>query len=373
MDRRQFITGMAKLGFAVAILPRGAEGATPPDRGVHLPPSDAEYFRPNADGSITCGLCPHAETLRPGDLGLCRVRQNVGGALKTHAVGQPCVVAADPVEKNPLAHVLPGSSVFAVAHAGCNLRCQYCQNWQFSQESPRDTHNLEFTQGEALGLARQKSLVAVTFTYTEGTSSIEFNKRFAAAARRLGLKAFLCSNGYVQPQPLADFLQVLDAVTVTIKGFSNEFYKATIGGASVQPVLASCRQIQAAGKWIEIATLVIPGLNDGDAELTSIARWVSQNLGRDTPWHIERFTPKYRLMNIPQTPIATLEKAQKIGLAEGLRYVYISNLAPHPANHTYCASCHQPVIRRLGFKVLANALANGRCPHCRAAIPGIWA
>jgi pyruvate formate lyase activating enzyme len=310
--------------------------------------------------------------LRPGETGRCRVRENVGGVLKTHAVGQPCVLSPDPLEKNPLGHVLPGSSALALAHAGCNLRCEYCQNWQFSQESPRETRNLEFTQDEALGLARRRSLVGVTFTYTEGTSHIEFNKRFAAAARQLGLRVFLCTNGYVQSQPLADFLQVLDAVTVTIKGFSDEFYGRTIGGASVRPVLESCRQIRAAGKWIEIATLVVPGLNDGESELGFIARWIRQNLGADTPWHLERFTPMYRLRNLPQTPVATLERAHRVGQSAGLRYVYISNLAPHPANHTYCAGCRQPVIRRLGFRVLGNTLANGRCPHCRAAIPGIW-
>ena len=272
-------------------------------------------------------------------------------------------------EEDPLRGWRGSGTIF---FARCNLRCQYCQNWQFSQEGPRDTRNLEFTQDEALGLAKKKAIGAITFTYTEGTSHIEFNKRFAAAARQLGLRVFLCTNGYVQTQPLADFLAVLDAVTVTIKGFSDEFYQKTIGGASVRPVLDSCRQIKAAQKWIEIATLVVPGLNDADAELASIARWIRQNLGPDTPWHIERFTPKYRLLNLPQTPVATLEKAHKIGQSAGLRYVYISNLAPHPANHTYCARCRTPVIKRLGFKVLSNTLQKGRCPSCRTAIPGIW-
>lgn len=373
MNRRQFLAEMAKLGLVLPLAPGGAHAAGAFDRGVQLSPTEAEYYVKNADGSVTCGLCPHHEILRPGELGRCRVRANLGGTLKTYGVGQPCVLNVDPIEKNPLNHVLPGASILSIAHAGCNLRCQYCQNWQFSQESPRDTRNLKFDQAEALGLARDKDLKAVTFTYTEGTTHIEFNKRLAAAARKLGLRVFLCSNGYIQPKPLADFLEVLDGVTVTIKGFTDEFYQATIGGRSPKPVLESCKQIKAAGKWLEVATLIVPGLNDGERELTDIARWIRANLGADTPWHLERFTPKFKLMNRPQTPQATLEKAMKLGRSEGLRFVYISNLAPHDGNHTFCPRCRKPVIQRLGFKVLRNDLRNGQCPHCRTAIPGIWA
>jgi len=373
MNRRDFLTEMAKLGFALQLAPGAARGAGLFDRGVHLPPTEAEYYAKNADGSVTCGLCPHHETLADGQTGRCRVRTNARGTLKTHAVGQPCVVNVDPIEKNPLNHVLPGASVLSIAHAGCNLRCQYCQNWQFSQESPCDTRNLRFDQDETLALARGKDLRAVTFTYTEGTSHIEFNKRFAAAARKLGLRVFLCTNGYVQPGPLADFLAVLDGATVTIKGFTDAFYQTCIGAASVKPVLESCQRIRDAGKWLEVATLIVPGLNDSDGELTDIARWIRRGLGPDTPWHIERFTPKYKLLNRPQTPVATLEKAVTIGRGEGLRFVYISNLAPHPDNHTSCPRCHKPVIKRLGFKVLKNELQSGRCPYCRTAVPGVWA
>lgn len=372
MQRRQFIAEMAKLGFAIQLAPGVAGAAGLFGRGVHLGPIEADYFVKNSDGSVICMLCPHHETLRPGQTGRCRVRTNIGGTLKTYASGQPCVVNLDPIEKNPLAHVLPGSSTLSVAHAGCNLRCQYCQNWQFSQTSPRETRNLKFDTDETVGLARDKRIPSITFTYTEGTSHIEFNTRFAAAAKRLGVRVYLCTNGYIRSKPLADFLEVLDGVTVTIKGFTDEFYQRTIGASSYKPVLESCKQVKAAGKWIEVATLIVPGLNDSTRELTAIAKWVRQNLGRNTPWHLERFTPKYKLLNTPQTPIATLEKARTIGHRAGLRYVYISNFAPHAANHTYCPRCRKPVIKRLGFKVLRNSLRNGRCPHCRTPIPGVW-
>jgi len=371
MDRRTFITEMARLGFVIHLAPAaGAAGLF--DRGVRKPPAEAQYYVAKPDGSVTCLLCPHRETLRHGELGKCRVRMNDRGTLKTYAVGQPCVVNVDPIEKNPLCHVLPGSSTLSVAHAGCNLRCQYCQNWQFSQTSPRETRNLRFDQAETIRLAQGKDIPSVTFTYTEGTSHLEFNRRFAEAARKLGLRVYLCSNGYIQRKPLADFLEALDGVTVTIKGFRDSFYQKYIGAQSLTPVLESCKQIKASGKWIEVATLIVPGLNDGLRELGAIARWVRENLGPDTPWHLERFTPKYKLLNTPQTPVATLEKARTIGLKAGLRYVYISNFAPHPANHTYCPRCRKPVIKRLGFKVLRNDLRAGRCPHCRTPIPGVW-
>jgi pyruvate formate lyase activating enzyme len=372
LDRRQFLADMARLGLILLPAACHASGTDGPG-GVHLPPREAEYYVRNADGSVTCQLCPHHETLRPGQTGRCQARTNVGGILKTYAVGQPCVLNPDPIEKSPMNHALPGATLLALAHAGCNLRCQYCQNFQFSQQSPAETKNLEFDTAEALGLAQRKTLQGIVFTYTEGTTHIEFNKRFAAAARARGLRTFLCTNGYIRPEPLADFLQVLDGVTVTVKGFSDDFYREYIGAtASFRAVLDSCRQIRKAGKWLEVATLIVPGLNDSPDELTSIARWMRQELGPDTPWHLERFMPKYKLANRPQTPAATLENALAIGRREGLRFVYLSNLAPHPANSTYCPRCQAAVISRLGFKVLRNDLLHGVCPKCHTKLPGIW-
>jgi len=374
MDRRQFIAEMARLGIVFELAPSLASAGAPPDRGVQLLPAEAEYYSDGPDGAVVCGLCPHQETLTEGQLGKCRTRINLRGSLHTYGVGQPCVLNVDPIEKNPLNHVLPGASILSIAHAGCNLRCQYCQNWQFSQECPRDTRNLRFDQAEALALSKSKDLKAITFTYTEGTTHIEFNKRLAAATKKAGLRVFLCSNGYIQPKPLADFLQVLDGATITIKGFTDEFYQTYAGAArSFKPVLDSCQQIRKAGKWLEVATLIVPALNDSDKELSDIARWIKGSLGPDTPWHLERFTPKYKMANRPQTPQATLEKAMKLGRSEGLRFVYISNLAPHDGNHTFCPRCQKPVIRRLGFKVLKNELRAGQCPNCRTPIPGIWA
>jgi len=368
---------MARLGLGASAAPlvwmalNPAEGAAAA-QGFHRPPSEAEYYQKNDDGSVSCLLCPRHERLARGNYGFCRARQNLGGAMMTHATGQPCVLNVDAIEKNPLAHVLPGREVLSIAHAGCNMRCQYCQNWQFSQESPAATKNIEFKQEEAFDLSRGKRLAGVNFTYTEGTTHIEFNKRLAAEAKRRGFRAFLCSNGYIRREPMADFLPYLDAVTITIKSMRKPFQSQYLAVNDYEPVLETCRQIKQAGKWIEIATLLAPGLNDGDDEVRQIATWIRQVLGPDTPWHLERFVPKYKMQDRPPTPAATLEKARTIGMAAGLRYVVIANLAPHPANHTYCPRCGKPVIKRVGFKVIQNDLRNGRCASCRTPIPGIW-
>ena len=342
-------------------------------RGPMLRPIEAEYYKKNRDGTVTCGLCPREEILRKGESGFCKSRKNLGGRLMTYASGHPCVINVDPIGQNPLCHVLPGSKVFCIAHAGCNMFCKYCQNWQFSQKSPFETRNLEFNESDAFRLAKAQKIPAITFTYTEGTSHIEFNRKLARSAREHGFRVFLCTNGFVCKEPLLDFLEVLDAVTVTIKGFTNSFYKNYTGVREFQSVLNTCKRIKKAGKWIEVATLIVPNANDSEKEMTDIASWVADELGPDTPWHLERFAPEFKLANLPPTPIKTLEKAREIGLKKGLNYVYMSNVAPHEGNHTYCPKCHRPVIKRLGFKLLSNSLRNGRCPYCRTQLPGIWA
>jgi len=379
IDRREFLKTLAKLGVGAAAAPALCKAFDYAYGGRGMPrpyararPWPAEYATANSDQSVTCELCPHHERLSPGQTGFCRARTNINGKLVTHASGQPCVLNMDPIEKNPMNHVLPGRKVLTIAHAGCNMRCAYCQNWQFSQQSPTETRNISFNQDESLEVAKGRSVPAVTFTYTEGTSHIEFNKRFAKRARELGFRVFLCTNGYINAKPLDDFLKVLDGVTVTIKGFSDRFYRDVTAARNFKVVLDSCKAARRAGKWIEIATLVVPGRNDSVRELRSIASWIAKNLGRDTPWHIERFVPKYKMLDLPPTPVETLERARRTGIARGLKFVYISNLAPHPANHTYCPRCKKPVIKRLGFKVIANNMRGAKCPYCGETIPGVW-
>ncbi|MCX7049057.1 MAG: AmmeMemoRadiSam system radical SAM enzyme [Candidatus Sumerlaeota bacterium] len=391
MKRNDFLDTMARLGLGASLAPLVwmalrpeevlADTTAQPGAPFHggkstgstaRGPIEAEYYRKDAKDSVSCLLCPRHEHLSPGEYGYCRTRRNIGGVLKTYASGQPCVLNVDPIEKNPLLHVLPGAQVLSIAHAGCNMRCQYCQNWQFSQESAESTKNIAFDQEDAFAQGRKMQIAGINFTYTEPTTHIEFNKRLAMEAKRRGLRAFLCSNGYIQPGPLGDFLKTLDAVTITLKGMRAPYQQTYLGVEDYRPVLESCRQVKQAGVWLEVATLFAPGLNDSDEEMKEIAEWISKNLGAETPWHIERFVPKYKMQDRPQTPVATLEKARAIGQAAGLRYVAISNLAPHPANHTYCAKCQKPVIKRVGFKVLENSVKDGKCSLCGAPVAGIW-
>jgi len=300
------------------------------------------------------------------------VRRNVGGELITYAYGQPCVLNLDQVEQNPLNHFHPGLKVLAIAHAGCNLGCLYCQNWDVSQKSPFQTRNIKPFDFGGLGrrLAAQK-VGGVSFTYTEPDCAPEFTADFARFCGQLGLKRTLCTAGYMEPAPLKELLPHLDAVTITYKGATEEFYQRIIQG-SLKPVLDAMVLSKSLGKWLEVATLVVPTLNDRREHLAQMARWIRNNLGPDTPWHLERFEPAYKLRHLPPTPRATLEMARQLGLEAGLKFVYLSNLAPHPGNHTYCPGCGRVVVHRLGFKVLQNSMTGANCPHCGHRVPGVW-
>jgi pyruvate formate lyase activating enzyme len=371
IDRRVFLSEMARLGLGATAAPLVwkilSSEAAAAEGGAH----PALYWDP-AGSSVRCTLCPRRESLKPGELGVCRVRRNRSGRMVTLGYDRPCILNIDPIEKNPLAHVLPGARMLSVAHAGCNIRCLYCQNWQFSQRSPDETKNIKgFRRGEALASARKKELKGIVFTYTEPSTRPEFVGEMAAAAKSVGLAPTLCSCGYVLRKPMRKLLAPFLAVTVTYKGANDAFYRK-VCDADLKPVLDTMVLVKSERKWLEVATLVVPTMNDDTASLQTMARWMVRNLGGDTPWHLERFVPQYKLSKLPPTPQATLEKARKIGLDAGLRFVYVSNLAPHAGNHTYCPKCGKAVIKRLGFKILSNGLSRGRCPHCRAALPGLW-
>ena len=379
--RRAFLTWMGWLGLNAALAPallKTLEGLGIVDAGAlaaTLPrtPVPARYWRQLPGGQVQCLLCPRQEVLAPGQMGFCRVRQNLRGTLVTHAYGQPCVLNLDAVEMNPLNHFHPGMKVLGVAHAGCNLRCAYCQNWQFSQKSPLETKNIvpfDFRQmGEKM---RARRIGGLSFSFTEADCAPEFSADFAQFVGELGLKRTLCTAGYIEKQPFRELLRHFEAVTITYKGATDSFYRQVVQG-TLAPVLDAMVTAKAEGKWLEVATLIVPTLNDRREDLATMARWLRQNLGADTPWHLERFEPSYKLAHLSPTSQATLEAARQIGLDAGLKFVYISNLAPHPGNHTYCPSCGRTLLKRLGFKVLENHLARGHCPACRTRLPGVWA
>jgi pyruvate formate lyase activating enzyme len=382
--RRNFLKKLAIIGVGSGILPViekafdlfnvgqafGMAFASP----LKKAPVRAEYFYQLENSrDVQCTLCPHHEKLSPGEWGKCRIRKNTNGELLTHGYGQPCILNIDPIGKNPLANFFPGIDILSIAHAGCNLRCLYCQNWEFSQKSPVQTRNISpIDPGHLVRKMKTKNLKGIGFTYTEPACCPEFVKEFASFCRDYGLKTTICTAGYIREKPFKDLLKEFDAVTIMFKGNSDRFYRE-VTGSSLTPVLRSMEIVKSEGKWLEAATLVVPGLNDSDDTLKEIARWIRSHLGENTPWHIEKFNPQFKLQKLPPTPQKTMERARQIGLDAGLKYVYTSNIAPHAGNHTYCHQCGKVIVKRMGFKVLKNLVNSGKCPYCSALIPGVWA
>ncbi|MCY3022618.1 MAG: AmmeMemoRadiSam system radical SAM enzyme [Planctomycetota bacterium] len=322
--------------------------------------------------TIQCHVCPLHCMLADRETCFCRTRTNHGGVLYNHSYNSPCVLNVDPIEKTPLLHFLPGTKTLALGLAGCNLRCLYCQNWQVAQEQPVNTKNLKLTAADAVAQLQNKDLPTITFTYTEPVSYYEYALETAAAVRQSGRKAVMASAAFITVQPMKELCEQLHGMALALKGFTEEFY-LKVCGVKFAPILKAIEAAKASGRWLELTTLVIPTYNDAPKDIREMARWIVKNLGPDVPLHFGRFVPEYKLRKLPQTPVATLEECRNIALGEGLRFVYISNVAPHDGNHTYCPGCKNVVIRRVGLRLLENNLKNGRCPKCQREIPGVWA
>ena len=373
IERRELLTtgGRLALGAGAAAAVGGLLAPDPADaRGYRLV-KEASWYRKGAGGAAVCMLCPFFCLIGQGKRGACRTRFNAGGKLYTDAFADPCVVSADPVEKTPLHHFLPGKRFMTVATAGCNLRCAYCQNASNSQRSPLGTTNLQLSPPAAALKARQSGLAGIALSYTEPVAFMEYALALAGRARSLGLKTVVATAAQVNPAPLAELCRAVDGFAVTLKGFSQKFYHRVCSG-HLRPVLQSLEAIRRSGRWLEVVVLLVPTLNDGPAELKRLSQWMVRHLGRDVPLHFTRFFPHYRLGKFRQTPVDTLSRARDIARSEGVRYVYVGNLHGHPGNSTYCAGCGSRQIRRMGFSLLDNRVASGRCSRCRKPIPGVW-
>jgi pyruvate formate lyase activating enzyme len=329
-------------------------------------------FQEPEKGSIRCSLCSHRCLIPPGKRGICAVRENREGVLYSLVYDKVIAQNIDPIEKKPLFHFLPGSLSFSIATPGCNFRCKHCQNADISQ-LPRDQGGRVLGQPAApeqiAAAARQMRCASISYTYTEPTIYFELAYDTATLAVEKGLKNVFVTNGYITPEALREIAPVLHAANIDLKGFSEEFYR-TICGARLQPVLDAIRLYKELGIWIEITTLVIPGLNDSDEELAGIARFI-RSVGQDIPWHVTRFHPTYKLTDRPRTPLESLKRAREIGLAEGLRYVYEGNI-PGEGEETLCWSCRATLVKRFGFSVEENRLRKGVCPDCGSKIDGVW-
>jgi len=333
----------------------------------------ALLWEPRADGKVQCRLCPWNCVIADGAEGRCQVRRNVGGKLFSLNYHKVCATHVDPIEKKPLFHFLPGSWSFSVACPGCNLRCDFCQNWQISQ-MVRESGRLS---GEAIApqaLVRQAAETrcrSVSYTYTEPTVFYELCLESAELAHAQGLRNVFVSNGYISIPALEKISPYLDGINVDLKAFREAFYRQRCQ-AHLEPVKESLRWLARSRVWLEVTTLLIPGQNDDEAEIAELAEFIAGELGVGVPWHVSRYHPDYAYQQSPATPTATIERALAAGKAAGLRYCYGGNTPGHRSESTYCYSCGARLITRAGFTVHDVQIHEGRCVYCDTVIDGVW-
>jgi len=332
---------------------------------------EAMFYEREEGGQVRCGLCRFHCLIKDGERGICGVRENRGGYLCSLVYGRLCAEHVDPIEKKPLFHVLPGSRSYSIATVGCNFRCRHCQNYSISQV-PRNAliQGLVRSPREVVRRAIADSCDSIAYTYTEPTIYFEFAYDTAIVAREAGLKNIFVTNGYITKEALATIAPYLDAANIDLKGFSEEFYRDFVHG-KLSEVLDSIIEYRRQGIWLELTTLIIPGLNDSEEELQRLASFIVTNLGVDTPWHVSQFYPTYQLTDRPRTPVETLRRARDIGRAAGLRYVYEGNVPGEGGENTCCPSCNALLIRRYGYTIEANSIRDGACQECGAKIAGV--
>jgi pyruvate formate lyase activating enzyme len=296
---------------------------------------------------------------------------NVNGELRSLVYGRPISVHVDPIEKKPFYHFLPGSDAFSFATSGCPLRCKFCQNWEISQSSPEDFNTTYVAPAQIVGSASARRSQVVAFTYNEPTVFMEYLADTSVLARKQGLRSVLVSCGFMNAEPLKEMCRILDAIKIDLKGNSEDFYR-NVCGAELRPVLNTIRQIAKSGVHLEIVNLVVPTLNDSEQMLNDLADWIMGEIGPDVPIHFTRFHPDYQLLNLPPTPVATLERARYLAMSKGIRYAYVGNVPNHPGNHTYCPQCGKAIIQRNSIFVTQLNMEHGKCKFCGKAIPGVW-
>jgi pyruvate formate lyase activating enzyme len=331
---------------------------------------EAQFYDRLAEG-IKCRKCPNECLLGEGESGICRNRVVWKGQLYSIAYGNPCAVHIDPVEKKPLFHFLPGTRAFSVAAAGCNFRCLNCQNWQISQFSPKETDNYDLMPKETVDECLGGKSESIAYTYSEPTTFYEYVYDTATIAKSRGIKNILKSNGYINEKPLRKLCQVLDAANIDLKIFDDGIYRKLSSG-SLDPVLKTLKVLKEEGVWLEVANLVIPSWTDDIDTIKRMSGWLASNNLGSSPLHFSRFTPLYKLTQLPLTPVSKLEKAREVAMNEGMKYVYIGNVPAHDAESTFCPKCRRMIVQRRGFAILRLDISDGKCKHCNEPIAGVW-
>ena len=330
---------------------------------------EALLYEKTEGKKVKCNLCAHRCKINPGKQGICKVRENIDGTLYTKVYG--CTIARhiDPVEKKPLYHFYPGSSAFSIGTPGCNFHCDFCQNCEISQVV--DERILQMghpaTPEEIVEEAIQSGSKSIAYTYSEPVIFFEYSYDIARLAHEKGLKNVYVSNGFMTAEMLDMIGPYLDAINIDLKAFKDETYRKLMGGR-LEPVLNSLRKVAKTDIWLEVTSLIIPGVNDSPHELHEMAHFVSDELGTDVPRDISRFFPGYKMNDVPPTPMNTLLRAKQAGVDAGLNYIYVGNVPSAANQNTYCPRCNALLIERMGYTILSYNIENGRCPKCKTKI-----
>lgn len=329
------------------------------------------YWHKLEDGKIQCDVCPRACKLREGQQGLCFVRARQGDEVVLTTYGRSSGFCVDPIEKKPLNHFLPGTPVLSFGTAGCNLACKFCQNWDMSKSREIDTLADQASPEKIARVAEELGCRSVAYTYNDPVIFMEYAMDVARACRERDIKSVAVTAGYICEQPRREFFQYMDAVNVDLKAFSDEFYWKVTGG-HLQPVLDTLRYLRhETDVWLEVTTLLIPGMNDSEDELQRMSDWFAEHLGPEVPWHFSAFHPDWKMQDRPPTPPQTLNRARDIAMSKGLRYVYTGNVHDHAGGSTYCHHCGELLIGRDWYVIQEwNLDAQGRCSHCGTPCAG---
>jgi pyruvate formate lyase activating enzyme len=335
--------------------------------GLH----EARWWEPMSEGRVHCYLCPRHCHIGEGQSGFCFIRANEGGKLYSLGYASPAALQIDPIEKKPLNHFLPGTNVFSLGTAGCNMGCSFCQNWDISKSKSDQSRSAHIPPQDIVALAIHNHCPTIAFTYNEPTIWGEYVVDICAAARESGIKTVMVTNGYITREAFHDIYDHVDAANVDLKAFTENFYgKTTL--THLQPVLDTLTWLKQETKvWFEITNLLIPTLNDDPGEIRELADWILKHLGPDVPLHFTAFHPDFKLQDKPRTPPETLHRARRIALDAGLHYVYEGNILGG-AGDTNCPGCGRTLVRRGWHNVIENLIVEGACPACHTAIPGIW-
>lgn len=383
MDRRRFLQVGAVIGGLVVITVAGArelmarlerlqtEAVEPGEEKLASGLREAMFWQEIGDGKIRCELCFRNCIISAGSRGTCRVRENINGRLYSLVHSRPSAVMIDPIEKEPQLHHRPGTDILCVGTVGCNFRCMQCHNWTLSQASPTDRSVHDLPPAQLVEQARERGVTAISFTYNDPIVLFEYVYDTAVLAKEAGVGLIWHSNGAIEEAPLRKLLPYTTAVTIDLKGFSEEIYRETFSG-DLSAVLRTLRIIREEGVWVEIVNLVIPTINDSMDEIMAMSKWIVEYLGPDVPLHFSRFFPNFQLTHLPPTPVETLEEAHTIAREQGVNFVTIGNVPGHHYNSTFCPDTGKRLIHRNHFSVLYNKIVDGKSPFSGRPVPGIW-